>query len=49
LGQIADLDRIPEADRAVERRQVAGDRPEQRRLAGAVRPDDPDPLPALGG
>ena len=49
LGEVADLDRVAEDDRAVERRQVAGDRPQQRRLAGPVRPDDPDPLAALGG
>ena len=43
------LDLVPERDHAVQRRQVAGDRPEQRRLAGPVGPHDADPLPALGG
>ena len=36
---------MPERDPSVERRQLPGDRPQERRLAGAVRPDDADPLP----
>ena len=47
LRQVPDLDRIAERQRAVERRQVTRDRAQQRGLAGAVRPDDPDPIAPL--
>ena len=40
---------MAERDGPVERRQLPGDRAQQRGLAGAVRADDPDPLAALGG
>ena len=49
LGEVAELDGIAERQRAIERRQVAGDRPQERGLAGAVRPDDADPIAALRG
>src|SRR5439155_8320560 len=49
LGEIPDLGRVTEAEPTVERRQVAGDRPEQRRLAGTIGPHDPDPIAALSG
>ena len=49
LGEVADRDAAADRQDAVERRQLAGDRPQQRRLARAVRPDDADPLAALGG
>ena len=49
LGEVAELGVVAEREGAVERRQVAGDRAQERRLAGAVRADDPDPLAALGG
>ena len=49
LGEIADLDGVAEDDGPIERRQVPRDRPQQGRLAGAVRADDADPLAALGG
>ena len=48
LGEVAELDRVAERRRAVERRQLAGDRAQQRGLAGAVRSDDADPVAALG-
>ena len=47
LGEVGGLHVVAEGDRPVERRQVARDRPQQRRLARAVRPDDADPLAAL--
>ncbi len=47
LGEIPDLDGVAEGEHPVEGRQVARDRAQQRRLPGAVRPDDPDPLATL--
>ena len=44
LGQVGGLHVVAERDAALERRQVARDRPQQRRLARPVRPDDADPL-----
>ena len=49
LGEVADLDRVAEAQPAVERLEVAGDRAQQGRLAGPVRTDDADPLAARRG
>ena len=49
LREVRGRDVVPERDRAVEGGQVARDRAQQRRLAGAVGPHDPDPLPALRG
>ena len=42
LVDIAELHRLADLDRAVVRLLLAGDHAEQRRLAGAVRPDHPD-------
>ena len=44
LGEVPEADVRPEGERAVAQRQVARDRPQERRLPGAVRTDDPDPL-----
>ena len=49
LGEVRRGHLVAERHDAVERRQVAGDRPQERRLAGPVGTDDADPLPALGG
>ena len=49
LGEIADLRRVAEREPAVERREIARDRPEQRRLPCPIRPDDPDPIAPLRG
>ena len=50
LGEVAELDGVARSvNDAVERRQVARDRAQQRGLAGAVRPDDADPVAALRG
>ncbi len=49
LGEVADRHAATEGQDAVERGQLAGHRPEQGRLAGAIRADDADPIPALGG
>ena len=49
LGQVADLDRVAKRDATIERRQIAGDRSQQGRLARAIRPDDADPFAALRG
>ena len=49
LGEVAGLDLVAEGDDPVERRQVPGNRPQERRLAGAVGADDADPLSALRG
>ena len=48
LGQVAELDPMAELDRAIERRQLARDRPQQGRLPCPVRAHDPDPLAAPG-
>src|SRR5439155_5189895 len=42
LVDVADLHGVPQAQRAAVRLLLAGDHPEQRRLAGAVRTDDAD-------
>src|SRR6185312_17157387 len=42
LVDIGELDRFAEPDRAGVGLQLAGDQLEERRLAGAVRPDHPD-------
>ena len=47
LCQVANLDGVAERQRAIDRRQVTRDRPEQGRFAGTVWPHDPDPIPAL--
>ena len=49
LREVAELDVVSERDRPVERRQLPGDRAQERGLACAVRPDDADPVPTLGG
>ena len=43
-GQLAEDDRRPDPARAARERQLAGQRANQRRLAGAVRPDDGEAL-----
>ena len=48
LGEVAELDVGPEGEPPVARRELPGDHPQERRLAGAVRADDPDPLAARG-
>ena len=47
LGEVGRLDAVAEADRARVGRALAHERLEQRRLAGAVRADEGDVLPAL--
>ena len=49
LREVAELDVVAERERPVERRQLPGDRAQERGLARAVRADDADPLAALGG
>ncbi len=44
LAEVADLQRPAALDRAGVRRLLAQQQPQQRGLAGAVHPDDPDPL-----
>ena len=44
LGEVPKLDVGPELEPAVAGRELAGDRPQQGGLAGAVGPDDADPL-----
>src|SRR6185503_14624177 len=47
LGEVGDLDAVADADAAAVRRAPTEDRLEQRRLAGAVRPDERHVLAAL--
>ena len=48
LGEVAELHVGAEGEPPVAGLQLAGDDPQERRLAGAVRADDPDPLAAAG-
>jgi hypothetical protein len=49
LGEVAELDAVPERHGAVERRELARDGPQQGRLAGAVGTHDADPVTATRG